>query len=85
MIDLKVQKKNGSIENFDRMKIKGGILRSGGTEEEAEDITKQIEAWAVGAATNGIISALDIKTKLVELLGSLNPEAKSAFENYKKP
>ena len=84
MGNLKVQKKDGSAEDFDRSKVKNGILSSGATEEQAESITVQIESWAPTAASNGIIKALDIKTKLLELLGGINPAAKTTFENFKK-
>ncbi|MCX6704005.1 MAG: ATP cone domain-containing protein [Candidatus Woesebacteria bacterium] len=84
MGNLKVQKKDGSTEDFDRSKVKNGILSSDATEEQAESITVQIENWAPTAASNGIIKALDIKTKLLELLGGINPAAKTTFENYKK-
>ncbi len=84
MGNLKVQKKDGSTEDFDRAKVKNGILSSGATEEQAESVAMQIENWAPTAASNGVIKALDIKTKLLELLGGLNPEAKATFENYKK-
>lgn len=84
MGNLKVQKKDGSTEDFDRAKIKNGITSSGATEEQAESITVQIESWAPTSASNGIIKALDIKTKLLELLGGINPVAKTDFENYKK-
>lgn len=84
MGNLKVQKKDGSLEDFDRSKVKNGILSSGAPEEQAENITMQIENWAPSAATNGVIRALDIKIKLLELLGEINPEAKATFENYKK-
>ena len=84
MGNLKVQKKDGSTEDFDRAKLKNGILGSGATEEQAESITVQIENWAPTAASNGVIKALDIKTKLLELLGGVNPVAKTTFENYKK-
>ena len=81
---IKVQKKDGSTEDFDRAKVKNGILSSGATEEQAENITMQIEQWAPEAAVNGVIKALDIKIKLLELLGGINPTAKSTFESYKK-
>ena len=84
MGNLKVQKKDGSTEDFDRAKVKNGILSSGATEEQAESATVQIENWAPTAASNGVIKALDIKVKLLELLGGVNPVAKTTFENYKK-
>lgn len=82
---MKVQKKDGVIEDFDRNKIVNGIVKSGGTSEQAENIAGQIETWANTAAVNGIIRALDIKSKLLELLGAVNPVAKANFENYQKP
>jgi len=84
MGNLKVQKKDGSMEDFDRAKIKNGILSSGATEQEAEGITAQIENWAPTVASNGVIRALDIKTKLLDLLSGVNPVAKTTFETYKK-
>jgi len=84
MGNLKVQKKDGSTEDFDRSKIKNGILSSGATEEQAESITAQIESWAPTAAMNGVIKALDIKLKLLDVLGGVNPAAKASFENFKK-
>jgi transcriptional regulator NrdR family protein len=84
MGNLKVLKKDGSMEDFDRSKIKNGILSSGATEEQAENITGQIENWAPMAASNGVVKALDIKIKLLELLGGVNPTAKTTFENYRK-
>lgn len=82
---MKVQKKDGSLEDFDRNKIVSGIVKSGGTPEQTEDIASQIETWAAGAAVNGVIKTLDIKSKLLELLGGVNPAAKASFENYQKP
>lgn len=84
MNNLKVQKNNWTIEDFDRTKIKRGILNSGTTEEQAEIITGQIESWAASSSTNGIIRSVDIKTKLLEIIGGFNPRAKTSFENFKK-
>ncbi|HUC94907.1 MAG TPA: ATP cone domain-containing protein [Candidatus Saccharimonadales bacterium] len=84
MGNLKVQKKDGTVEDFDRSKIKNGILSSGAPEDQAENVTAQIENWATTAAVDGVIKALDIKMKLLELLDEINPAAKATFENYKK-
>ena len=82
---MKVQKKDGSLEDFDKNKIVNGIVKSGGTSEQAANIASQIETWAAGAAVNGVIKALDIRSKLLELLGQVNPVAKASFESYQKP
>lgn len=82
---MKVQKKDGKLEDFKRTKIINGIVKSGGTPEQAESIAGQIETWAAGAAVEGVIKTLDIKSKLLELLGGVNPTAKANFESYQKP
>ncbi|MBM3209039.1 hypothetical protein FJZ40_01995 [Candidatus Shapirobacteria bacterium] len=84
-MDLQVQKKDGSLEPFDRNKIITGVVRSGGTAEEGESIATQIETWAAGAAQGGVIGSFEIKTKLLEFLGAVNPVAATTFENYQKP
>lgn len=81
----KVQKKNGSLEDFDRGKIVGGVMKAGGTAEDAEKVAVAIEAWLPTAAVNGIVSSMDIRTKGLEILGSVNPTVAASFESYQKP
>jgi len=81
---LKVQKKDGTLEDFDRNKILNGLLKSGSTPEEAESLTTQVESWVSGTAVNETINSTDIRTKVLELLKTVNPTAAGNFENYKK-
>ena len=81
---IKVQKKDGQTQDFDRNKILNGVVKSGGTPEEAENVTKQIEAWIITAAINGVIPSMQIRTKLLEVLQTVNPTAAAAFEMYQK-
>jgi transcriptional regulator NrdR family protein len=41
----KVQKKDGVLEDFDRTKIVNGLIKAGATEEEAEKVASEIDAW----------------------------------------
>ena len=81
---IKVEKKDGRLEDFDRHKISGGVVKSGASPEEAESIVTQIETWAQGVAMGGVVQSSDIRTKVLELLRSVNPEAAASFETYKK-
>lgn len=81
----KVQKKDGTYEDFDRNKLISGAIRAGATQEQAEQIAGEIEAWLPSVAVNGIVSSLDIRNKGLEILRTLNPEAAASFESYKKP
>lgn len=84
-MEIKVQKKDRRLEDFDRNKVLNGIIKSGATPEQAERVTGQVEVWAPGAAVNGVIKSSGIKVKVLELLRSVNPEAAATFETYKKP
>lgn len=80
---IKVEKKDGRLEDFDRNKVSNGIVKSGASAAEAESIADQIETWAQSAAMAGVVKSSAIRTKVLELLRSVNPEAAAAFEAYK--
>lgn len=82
---IKVQKRDGRIEPFMKEKLINGMVKAGATQEQAQSIADQIETWALGTAQNGIVKTSDIRTKLLELLGGVNPAAAAAFETYVKP
>lgn len=81
----KVQKKDGSLEDFDRGKITGGVMKAGGSAEDAEKVAAEIEAWLPTVAVNGIVNSPDIRTKGLEALRTVNPTVAASFEAYKKP
>lgn len=81
---VKVQKKDGRLEDFNRDKVNRGVVKSGASSEEAENIAAQIETWAQGAAVNGVVKSSDIRIKVLELLRPVNSAAATTFEAYKK-
>lgn len=84
MVELKVRKKDGRIEPFDRSKMASGIQKSGASPEEAEKIASQVEAWAQSAAVDGVISTSELRTKVLELLRATNPTVATSFEGFKR-
>jgi transcriptional regulator NrdR family protein len=84
-MNLQVQKKNGTMQPFDRTKVLSGLVKSGATSEQAEIVTSQVEAWAQTGAQNGVIGSLELRTKVLEFLKVVNPVAGAAFESYQKP
>ena len=81
----KVQKKDGSMEDFDRQKIVSGVMKAGGTQEDAEKVADEVEAWLPSAAKDNVVSALDIRTKGLEVFRTVNPTAAQTFESFQKP
>jgi len=82
---VKVQKKDGRLEDFDRNKIINGVVKSGTTAEQAEEVARQVETWLPTAVVDGVINSIAIRTKVLEILRELNPQAAAAFGTYKKP
>lgn len=84
MAEIKVKKRNGSLQEFDRNKIESSIAKAGGTPEEAGRVSVEVESWVPSAAVDGVISSLQIREKVLELLRTPNPEVAKTFEEYRK-
>lgn len=84
MAELKVRKRDGRIEPFNRGKMAGGIQKSGASAEEAEKVASEVERWAQTAAIDGVISSVELRTKVLELLRATNPTVATSFEGYQK-
>lgn len=82
---LKVEKKDGEIEDFQVTKLRGSCMYAGASAEEAEKVTQSMQNWALANHTDGVVKTADMRAKIVELLSQLNPEAASRYEEYKKP
>lgn len=83
--NLQVEKKDGSLEPFDRAKTKASMVNAGASDSQAESLTTQIEGWAKQTAKEGVVKSSQIREKVLEVLRPVNPEAADAFEKYKKP
>jgi len=82
---FQVRKKDGSVQPFDRNKIVNGVLKAGGSPQDAEQVAAAIEAWLPTVAVSGVVSSLDIRTKGLEVLRTVNPPVAASFESYQKP
>lgn len=81
---LQVRKRDGSLEEFDRGKIYRGVVAAGLSEERAESLSSEVEAWAEAAAEDEVISSLEIGGKVLELLREWDPGVATRFEEYRK-
>lgn len=84
-MNLQVEKKNGQLQPFDKSKVAAGLIRSGASVEEAENVASQVEAWAQTNGTEGVIKSLDLRAKVLEILKTVNEVVATAFESYQKP
>ena len=85
MDPVKVQKKDGSLEDFNRNKVLNGIIKSGALPEVSESVTTQVEQWAKMSASNGVVTSLDIRGKVLEFLRQQDADSATRYESYQKP
>ena len=78
---LKVQKKGGRIEDFDKSKIVNVLERVGVGPDEAKKVADQVEVWAQAAAAGGAISTSAIRGKVLALI---SPKAVKAYEEFER-
>jgi transcriptional regulator NrdR family protein len=83
--ELKVEKKDGEVEEFQVTKLRGSCMYAGASAEEAEKVTQDMQQWALENHQNGVVKTADMRAKIIELLKQLNPDAASRYESYKKP
>ena len=81
---FKVQKKDGTLEDFDRSKVVNGVIKAGGTPEDAEKVAAEIEVWLPTAAVDNVVQSSALRVKGLEILQTVNPIAAATFEAYKK-
>jgi transcriptional regulator NrdR family protein len=81
---LKVQKKDGTQDPYDRQKVLTSVMKAGGTPEQAEQVAQAVDAWATSSLTD-VVTTSDIRAKLLEALKSVNQTAAESFEAYVKP
>lgn len=78
----KVQKKDGTLEDFDRSKIVNGLVKAGASTEEAEKVAAEIDTWLPTAAADGVVNSLDIRVKGLDVLKLVNPEVAAKYDGF---
>ena len=81
---LKVQKRDGNIENWDREKLLTSVANIGLSSEEAQSITCLVEIWCQRSANDFLIDSLKIREKVIELLCAVHPQAAREFGYFRK-
>ena len=82
-MEIKVIKKDGNLENFEKGKIERVTIAAGLSQEEAQGLALKIERWAKSTG-RGKITSLQIRDEVVPQLKKLNKFAYNAFVWYQK-
>lgn len=79
---VKIKKRDNSLEDFDREKLRRSVLAAGLSKENANDIVNQIETWVQQG--EDVVSTAQIRSKVIDLMESKDPEATKNYKSYKK-
>lgn len=82
-VTAKIQKKDGSLENYDRTKLLLSMIRAQATPDQAEGALSQIESWLIQLKQESV-STKELHDKVVEVLKAVNPHAAQGYEIYRK-
>jgi hypothetical protein len=83
-LELKVLKRAGQLEAFSADKIKRGVMKAGGTARLAGSIATNAAKWAKETGKEGVISAVDLHSKVLDLLYKSDKEVADNFKGFVK-
>jgi 2-phosphoglycerate kinase len=78
-----VRKRDGQLEDFDRMKLYHSMVAAGLSEIEANGIADQVESWVM--ESEEVVATEQIKQKVIDALEIKHPEVMEKYKAYKKP
>ena len=84
MDTIQVQKRDGSLQPFDKNKIVLGLAHAGVLVSEANEIADQVETWAQESAQDGAVKSVDIRDYILDLLQQRDETAAGQYAEYKK-
>ena len=83
---MKVEKRNGSLQDFDRSKLAASLVNAGATDADAQKIAVDVEAWAKAKAINDVIKSQAMRDKVIAVLRAEYPQVAEGYETFtKKP
>jgi len=83
-MNLQVRKRGGGLEPWNIDKTINSVAVAGVSMKEAEAVGKLVEAWAEKNAQDGILTSIQVRDKVSEILIVIDQMAADAYKAYKK-
>ena len=77
---VRVKKRSGAMQDFDKAKLKASLKKAGAKEEHATTVAEMIEGRVREEMTT-----FEIKRLAATELKGLNPRAAQSYETFRKP
>src|SRR3990172_8361089 len=71
-VTVKIQKKDGTLQDYNRTKLLLSMMRAQASPNEAEQALGAVESWLSQISTD-TVNSQDIHAKVMEALKSINP------------
>jgi len=83
-MNFQIRKRGGGLEPWNIEKTINSVAVSGASIKMSEAMGKLIEAWAEKIAKDGVVSSLQVRDKVVEILAIVDEMAAEAYKAFKK-
>lgn len=84
MDEIKVKKRDGSLEGWSFDKLVASISKTSISIPEAEKIARSVEAWARENAEDDVMESTRVRDKITETLKEDYPAEADSYQTYKK-
>ena len=75
---------DGSVEVFDREKIKQSLTAAGVDDKNAEDLTSEVGLWVIGEAQEDMVKSEKIWKQITEILEEFDPKIAETYKAYRE-
>ncbi len=83
---MKVKKKNGSVEDFNREKLMNSLRKAGmESKENVEKVATEVTNFVREKAKQGTVETSRIRGKVLEQMRAVNEGAAEKFKSFVKP
>lgn len=80
---MQVEKRNGTHENFDSLKLRNSFIAAGLDEVTANDLLQEIENWAENNSRGGVITTRAIWQEVIRELSERDRDAAARYRGYR--
>ena len=80
---VKIEKKGGEAEEYERKKILLSLIRAGTPPDQAERIVADVESW-LNSQEEVVVKSSDIRQRIINILKKINPQAAQGYKIHRK-
>jgi 2-phosphoglycerate kinase len=80
---VKIKKRDGSTEDYDRKKFLNSLIRAQLTPDQAQNVLGRVENWLL-SDNQQIITSSQLRDKTLEFIEAINKDAAHAYRIYRK-